>query len=165
MARARIVAWCLLIASGCLAEADSREGGDLGDGRDGAGTPGPSLGNFQLTFYWVANEADYAGADNTNVYTSTCSVISKVPSSFASALKLEGTGRLTDGRVVNYHKSCGCSSNGCYVEVDDDHPWGIGVQNRALVPFRSIAVDKNQIAYGSWVYVPALDGVTIPAGE
>lgn len=143
---------------------DPREGLAAGGDRDESADPGPSLGNFQLTFYWMANEADHAGADTTNVYTASCSVISKVPSSFASALKLEGTGRLTDGRVVNYHKACGCSSKGCYVVAGDEHPWGIGVQNRALEPFRSIAVDKNVIGYGSWVYVPALDGVTIPAG-
>jgi 3D (Asp-Asp-Asp) domain-containing protein len=159
-----LVALSLLALSSCAAEDGEPRDSSLAGDRDESDPPGASLGTYQLTFYWVANEADYAGADNTNVYTSTCSVISKVPSSFASALKLEGTGRLTDGRVVNYHKSCGCSSNGCYVVVDDEHPWGIGVQNRPLVPFRSIAVDKNKIAYGSWVYVPALDGVTIPEG-
>jgi 3D (Asp-Asp-Asp) domain-containing protein len=46
--------------------------------------------------------------------------------------------------------------------VDAGHPWGVGVQNRALVPFRSVAVDKNVVAYGSSLYIEALDGVKMP---
>jgi 3D (Asp-Asp-Asp) domain-containing protein len=36
------------------------------------------------------------------------------------------------------------------------------VQNEALVPFRSVAVDKAEIPYGTQLYVPKLDGVSMP---
>ena len=129
------------------------------------GSPGAYIANFELTFYWVAFESAYGGAKNTGIYkASGCQKILTVSSSFASALKLEGTGKLEDGRLVNYHKSCGCSSYGCSVVADEDYPWGIGVQNRPLFPNRSIAVAKDVISYGSWVYAPELDGLEIPAG-
>jgi 3D (Asp-Asp-Asp) domain-containing protein len=46
--------------------------------------------------------------------------------------------------------------------VDAQHPWGYGVQDKALVPFRSIAVDPSVIPYGSHLYIRELDGVTMP---
>jgi 3D (Asp-Asp-Asp) domain-containing protein len=46
--------------------------------------------------------------------------------------------------------------------VDADHPWGVGVQNRALVPYRSVAVDSDVIAYGTALYVVEFDGVHMP---
>jgi len=124
--------------------------------------PGPSLGTFELTYYWVAFEADHPDGAATGLYDDTCALLATVPASFASAIALEGTGRLLDGRVLNVDGSCACPTSPCYVEVDDAHPWGYGVQARALEPFRSIAVDRDVIEYGTGLYFPALDGVTMP---
>jgi 3D (Asp-Asp-Asp) domain-containing protein len=46
--------------------------------------------------------------------------------------------------------------------ADAKHPWGYGAQGRALVPFRSIAVDTSVIAIGTPLYIAELDGVTMP---
>lgn len=126
------------------------------------GEPGSSLGSFELTYYWVTEESAFGGADSTKLYDDACNVLATVPAGFADAIRLEGTGRLTDGRVLNYSGSCDCPSSPCYFEVDASHPWGHGVQNRALVPFRSVAVDKSVVAYGTALYIEALDGVTMP---
>jgi 3D (Asp-Asp-Asp) domain-containing protein len=40
-------------------------------------------------------------------------------------------------------------------------PFGDGVKNYMLVPFRTIAVDRNVIPYGSLVYIPAAKGTQI----
>lgn len=127
--------------------------------------PGPSLGSFQLTYYWITAEDEFGGAADTDLYTSSCSVLATVPAAFADDLDLEGTGRLADGRVVNVDGSCGCARSPCYAEVDADHPWGYGVQNRALAPYRSIAVDPDVIAYGTTLYVPELDGEAMPGDQ
>jgi 3D (Asp-Asp-Asp) domain-containing protein len=124
--------------------------------------PGPALGTFELTYYWVADEADYTGVADTPLYDRACGVLAMVAAGFADAIRLEGTGRLVDGRLLNVAGACGCPRSPCYLEADADHPWGYGVQNRALVPFRSIAVDRDVIAYGTGVYVPDLDGRTMP---
>lgn len=124
--------------------------------------PGPSLGTFQLTYYWVAYEGDHPDGAPTGLYDTGCALLATVTADFEAAISLEGTGRLLDGRVLNVDGACACPTSPCYVEVDEAHPWGYGVQNRALEPFRSVAVDRDVIAYGTGLYVPALDGVVMP---
>jgi membrane-bound lytic murein transglycosylase len=46
--------------------------------------------------------------------------------------------------------------------VDEEHPWGSGAGGRALEPFRSVAVDRDVIAIGTWLWVAELDGVAMP---
>jgi len=135
-------------------------GGDVIDAR--RGDPGPSLGSFELTYYWVAYEGDYGGAADSELYDPDCDLLATVSSGFADAIALEGTGRLLDGRLLNVDGACGCASSPCYIEADADHPWGYGVQGRALVPFRSVAVDADVIEYGTGLYLPELDGLTMP---
>jgi 3D (Asp-Asp-Asp) domain-containing protein len=160
----------LAFAGGCDAEAETRwVHPDLEPGEPPPITPahqaqpGASLGTFQITFYWIADENDHLGTKDRSIRNPQCGLITKVSKGFRDALQLEGTGRLLDGRVVNYGGSCNCGdASKCYFLVDADHPWGYGAQNRALEPFRSIAVDKSVIALGTWVYVEELDGVMMP---
>lgn len=141
-------------------------GGDSDGGRSGAdarrGDPGPALGSFELTYYWVAYQGDYAGAADTDLFDPDCAVLATVSADFADAIELEGTGRLVDGRLLNVAGACDCPRSPCFIEADADHPWGYGTQDRALVPFRSIAVDPAVIEYGTGLYLPALDGVAMP---
>jgi len=167
----RWVAILVMLATACGGDDDGPAGADGGGGGGGGdaaapdarrGDPGPSLGSFELTYYWVASEGDFGGAADTDLYDPDCAVIATVSSDFADALDIEGTGRLLDGRLLNVSGACGCARSPCYAEADADHPWGIGVQDRALVPFRSVAVDRDVIEYGTGLYLPALDGVSMP---
>ena len=161
--------WAILVA--CGDDAGSGDGGTPDGGGDAlaadaaspdSGVPGALLGSFQLTYYWVTQESEFTGADDTNIYDQSCNLIDIVPSAFFASARLEGTGRLTDGRIINYTGSCSCMTSPCFVVVDDQHPWGIGAGNRALVPFRSIAVDRTVITLGSKIYVAEFDGVRMP---
>lgn len=163
-------------ASAC--GADDPDGGpdaDVDPGGDGGGdpdagpapdaneaAPGDPLGSFQLTYYWIAYEGDHPDGAPTPLYDSSCAVLATVPADFAAAIRLEGTGRLLDGRLLNVAGSCGCPASPCFLEADEDHPWGYGVQNRALAPFRSVAVDRDVIEYGTGLYLAELDGVMMP---
>jgi 3D (Asp-Asp-Asp) domain-containing protein len=141
----------------------SNTGGVGGSNDAGTRAPlGANLGSFQLTYYWVTAEDDFSGAKDTNLYDDSCTVLAVVPSAFAHSIGIEGTGRLSDGRVLNVSGSCGCATSPCYTVVDAQHPWGYGAQNNALVPFRSIAVDRTVIPLGSHVYIAEFDGVTMP---
>ncbi|HEU5058890.1 MAG TPA: 3D domain-containing protein [Kofleriaceae bacterium] len=162
------------LLAGCGGDDDGGGGGGGGTpdggGSDAApdhpdartGEPGPSLGTFELTYYWVAYEGDYRGPADSELLDADCAVLATVSSDFADAIALEGTGRLLDGRLLNVAGACDCASSPCYLEADADHPWGYGVQDRALVPFRSVAVDRDVIEYGTGLYLPALDGRTMP---
>jgi 3D (Asp-Asp-Asp) domain-containing protein len=124
--------------------------------------PGASVGAFERTSYWLAVEADYAGAADTTIYDPGCAVLATVSAEFATGLEREGSGKLVDGRVLNYHDTCKCPRSPCFFAVGPEHPWGKGVENRPLQPYRSLAVDKAVIAYGTGLWVADLDGVTMP---
>lgn len=137
-------------------------GGSGGSAPDASVQPGPLIGNFAISYYWVTTEEEFTGVKNTNLYDTGCKILATVSATFAASLASIGTGRLSDGRVLNYAGSCSCPTSPCYLEADAQHPWGYGVSNAALVPFRTLAVQKAEIPYGTALYVPTLVGVTMP---
>src|SRR5689334_16107971 len=121
---------------------------------------------FRLSFYWLAYESEYANEPrDTDIYTKQGYFIGRFPSAFVYELKLEGSGILQDGRVINYAGECNYGMGTCFRTLDSrEHPLGAGVQGRSLTPFRSIAVDPKMIPIGAPVYVPELVGVVMPDG-
>jgi 3D (Asp-Asp-Asp) domain-containing protein len=126
---------------------------------------GPVEG-FRLSFYWLAYESEYANEKyDTPIYTKRGYYIGSFPSAFVFELKLEGSGVLRDGRILNYDGDCNYGMGTCFKTLAlDEHPLGAGVQGRPLQPFRSIAVDPRFIPIGAPVYVPELVGVLMPDG-
>lgn len=141
---------------------------------DGGGQPGEDtgvrpdkgteLGTFFNTYYYLADEAGYSGGDDTILYDHHCDPLAEVPSDFADAACIEGSARLEDGTVINYHSPCSCGPcSFCWSEMDPNtHPWGMGSRGNALEPLRSWAVDTDVLTHGSVVYVEEWDGVDIP---
>lgn len=153
---------------------------------------GPAeLGSFRVTFYYVIGEAeadmiaarheaqhaaDTAGdvlaaagmetepaeKQRVTLYDDkTCGVISEVSAEFASALSMEGTGKLRDGRVVHVAGRCKCAeATRCFRTTGKE--WGNAGTGRPLDPFRTVAVDPRMVKLGSLLYIPALDGMTMP---
>jgi 3D (Asp-Asp-Asp) domain-containing protein len=122
--------------------------------------PEGKLGSFRATYYYVAAETSKE-RKNTSLYTPRCKRIARVSRKFARQAALQGTARLSDGRIVNVARNCSCPRSPCFF-VADEKGWGVGVDGRPLSPFRSIAVDSRYIRYGSMVYVAELDGLTMP---
>jgi 3D (Asp-Asp-Asp) domain-containing protein len=146
------------------------------------------LGLFSITFYYVTNEEEVlassrkkaakAAAANDNVgegeadlaaiappemvtvYAKKCEPIAEVTREFAQQLRIQGTGRLKDGRVLNVSGPCNCGTSPCYKEIS--HQWGTAGSGRSLLPFRTVAVDPKLIKLGSLLYVPLLEGRTMP---
>ena len=126
---------------------------------------------MKITYYYLAQEKDYAaGPPNAVIKDSACKAIATVSKKFYDALCIEGSGRLKDGRVVNYWTKCTCAdqcaygSKICYKALDaKKYPWGLGAASNALSPLRSWAVDKSIIPLGTLLYAPAWDGVKLPA--
>ena len=121
---------------------------------------------FRLSFYWLAYESEYANEPyDTAIYNRQGFYIGSFPSAFIFELKLEGSGILRDGRVLNYDGDCNYGMGTCFKTLAlEQHPLGAGVQGRPLEPFRSIAVDPRFIPIGAPVYVPELVGVLMPDG-
>jgi 3D (Asp-Asp-Asp) domain-containing protein len=144
----------------------------------------PLVGDQQwaLRFYWLSLESDYEDTVSLNVpKTGACALpanrwvelytlegyfFGRVPERYACSLKLEGSGLLRDGRVVNYTGPCKFGYGTCFEQLDiADFPFGRGAGLRPLIPFKSVAVDPRVIRLGEPLYIPELDGLALPDGS
>jgi 3D (Asp-Asp-Asp) domain-containing protein len=122
-------------------------------------------GRWQLTQYWIAQEQP-APTDHRAVPIQARDgrVLSWSCPRFLGDLTMEGTGRTWDGRLLNWDTRL--NGRACFVEVDrDSYPYGIGVAGYALVPYRSLAVDRRFIPIGRTVEIPDLAGLPLPDGS
>jgi 3D (Asp-Asp-Asp) domain-containing protein len=110
------------------------------------------------THYYVADAQNYSGVKNVPIYDKNGNIIAYETSGFREALRIEGTGRLSDGRIINVGRN-----NSEYFVTDS--PWGLGVENRKLEPFVSVAVDRSSIPIGSKLYIRETDGMVLPDGS
>jgi 3D (Asp-Asp-Asp) domain-containing protein len=137
---------------------------------------------WALRFYWLSLEADYAESVSNNVprggacalpanrwvelYTQEGYFFGRVPERYACSLKLEGSGLMRDGRIVNYTGSCKFGYGTCFEQLDiSDYPFGRGAGQRPLIPFKSVAVDPRVIRLGEPLYIPEFDGMVLPDGS
>jgi 3D (Asp-Asp-Asp) domain-containing protein len=145
------------------------------------------LGRFDLTFYYVIGEEEVArmaakkaandnakrgatgtelaaiapSSDLVTIYEpKACKPIAEVTREFEAQLELQGTGKLRDGRVVNIWGACPCEHKPCFQVTETQ--WGTAGTGKPLQPFRTVAVDRNVIKLGSLLYVPLLEGRTMP---
>lgn len=104
--------------------------------------------------------ASIAPPDLVTLYEGTCEPIAEVSREFASALALQGTGKLKDGRVLNIWGTCRCDHSPCFKVTAAQ--WGTGGTGRQLHPFRTVAVDPKMVKLGSLLHVPLLEGRLMP---
>lgn len=90
----------------------------------------------------------------------SCRQIAEVTREFAGQLEMQGTGKLKDGRVLNIWGPCRCDRSPCFKVTSAT--WGTAGTGRALQPFRTVAVDPRVIKLGTLLYVPVLEGRTMP---
>lgn len=127
--------------------------------------PDTHLGDFRLTYYWMAKEDKGPTSREVQLYTRRCKPLAKVSKQFATRLAREGTGQLQDGRTINVSGQCNCDYSPCFFAVSRKRRWGVGVNHRPLSPFRSVAVDPDTIPIGTLLYIPELDGLTMPGSS
>ena len=138
---------------------------------------------FALRFYWLSLEADYedplSGAVPRSgrvravpidtwveLYTPEGYFFGRVPERFAWSLRLEGTGLMKDGRIINYTGKCPFGYGTCFEQLDvGEHPFGRGSGVRPLIPFKSVAVDPRIVPIGEPIYIPEFDGLVLPDGS
>jgi 3D (Asp-Asp-Asp) domain-containing protein len=126
-----------------------------------------SLGQVEPTFYWISIEPNDGQPKTQDVLDESGNLINQVSVGYMATLRMEGTGKLLDGRVINF-KSKITHPDGTteirYRVCGPSAPYGYGYQDIPLVPYRSVAVDPNIIPIGSTIFVPAAKGVVLPDG-
>jgi 3D (Asp-Asp-Asp) domain-containing protein len=127
-----------------------------------AAKPPVKVGKAMLTFYWVADESAsrYRGGPEAVLRDARGHVIARTTRKFRRALVLEGAGWLRDGRAVMYDRKKGGEHRFRLVRSK----YGYAITGRALVPFRTVAVDPRFVKLGSKIYIPQLKGARLPDG-
>ncbi len=140
------------------------------------------IANFTITFYYVIGEDEVVPkkppANDNNGDEELAAVAGPtdqvtlyevrqlqgnragVEPEFASQLAVQGTGKLRDGRVLNIWGRCKCQRTPCFKVTENQ--WGTAGSNHPLQPFRTVAVDPKIIKLGTLLYVPLLEGRTMP---
>lgn len=121
---------------------------------------GQRLGNFKLTYYYMPTET--GGGPRVTLFDKGCRRVARVSKAFERTLRMQGSGQLGDGRILTYSGRCDCPRSPCYRPGRKSHAWGTGVSERPLAPFRSVAVDPSLVSIGAVLYIPELDGLTMP---
>lgn len=125
------------------------------------------IGDLKPSFYWVALEESDGLPRTRQLLDREGNLLAMVSEPFYRAIRLEGTGRLLDGRVLNYAarmKHPDGSTEIRYRVCGPEAPYGYGVDDIPLVPFRSVAVDPKVVPIGSRLYIPAAIGAELPDG-
>ena len=129
---------------------------------------------FALRFYWLAMEQDFdepdeikfADVDADDLYTEDGYLIGSYSDKFAWNLRMEGSGLLADGRILQYSGKCPFGYGTCFSTLDPtEFPFGRGAYQRPLIPFKSIAIDPALVPIGEPVYIPEFDGMVLPDGS
>lgn len=140
---------------------------------------------FKYTFYWMALQDRHDDASHwqrlpddvldiqgvgvanasVDIYTIDGQPLGAYKQSFVDELRMEGSGWLSDGRVLNYAGRCKYGVGTCFEVLEPErYPYGRGAHRRPLVPFRSVAVDRRLVPIGETLYVPEFDGLRLPDG-
>lgn len=140
-----------------------------------------SAGKTIITFYWIFDPrikedwADSKGTAKINIIVPKTSTSKKdtlhytINKQIYDRYEMEGSGFFfpsnpnnptgSDYWVINLQDD----SKNLFEKLDKSkYPWGIDGQGKALVPFKSAAVDRKAIPLNSTIYVPFLDNLQLP---
>lgn len=84
---------------------------------------------FRLTYYWLAEQARYAGNRTVPVYDKDGKVLDRVEPAYFAAMALQGTGKMRDGRLFNVA--------GTWVSVKHEDYAGVYEYHTKYLPKRS----------------------------
>lgn len=125
-------------------------------GSGSAGEAGDEVGDADLAAIAPDLVTLYAGGGK-------CEPIAEVSKAYATQLAVQGTGKLRDGRILNIWGACNCQHSPCFKVTRAQ--WGTAGSGKPLQPFRTVAVDPRVVKLGSLLYVPLLEGRTMPGRQ
>lgn len=114
------------------------------------------------THYYVALERDYPlEPKDAQIRDMKGNILAEVSTIFKRAVDIEGTGRLLDGRIINYAGRVEKEVRYLVTRA----PFGLGVGTCRLVPFHTAAVDPKVVPLGSVLFIRETVGMVLPGGE
>ena len=117
--------------------------------------------NVLATCYFVANENEYSGAKTSAIKDSNNATLTNVSSAFYHHLAIEGTGLLSNGKLIGVTDTKNVQSMKDWINYKFGYITKPQGAFGTLETMRSIAVNKKIIAPGSTIYIPSLAGKTI----
>jgi len=126
-----------------------------------------SLGTLGPSFYWVALQTQDGQPKDQKLLDRNGKTLAKVSTAFMKQMKLEGTGKLLDGRIINYDRKVTRPDGTSEIRwrlCGPEAPYGYGIENRILKPFRSVAIDPTVVPMDSKLFIPAAKGIKLPDG-
>lgn len=138
----------------------------------------PPTPKYKVTYFWVYDSIQEP-VDMTSTMVDMLDVndqvIASIPQAVAERIAMEGSGYLpADPLYVEPDSKAGALLNlandegwprARFIEIDKvNFPWGMSGMGEALVPYWTVAVDKDVLPLGTIIYVPAYDGYVLPNG-
>lgn len=126
--------------------------------------------NARLTQYWIPKEGEKDMTNNGKTITLSGSrskslkdrngkTIAKVSKNTYEKFRMEGTGLLRSGVMVNLD-----GDNDEFMKLNRKKtPYGLGSNSHSLTPWISVAT--NDIKRGTTLYIKQLDGLKLPNGK
>eukprot|EP00347_Sterkiella_histriomuscorum_P005940 403354680 len=115
------------------------------------------------TYYWICYESDESGSGAKDTWLKTCKGknIAQVTRHYAERVRMEGTGKLNEGSVVNLG-DCDCGNGfSCFEKFDaKKYPFGIGSNDNPIYPYVSVASNDEKV--GTTIMVEQLKNVVLP---
>lgn len=116
-----------------------------------------------ISIYCVADLSD----GDKEIFTVSGELIHSISNYSYKRLVMEGTGRLSDGRVVNVAKVV--SGFWRFSVMGEDSPNGVGIRGAALVPWVSLAHELSQLKqhdlFNREIIIPSMVGYELPDGS
>lgn len=120
-----------------------------------SGLEGAKKAMLTPSYYWIAEEKPDA-EKVVYLLDENEDEITKVSREFRSAIRMEGSGRLADGRVVTLW------DDELFFVLPKSVTWGYGNKNNPITPFKSVAMDQSIYPFGTKIFIPKLVGVKLP---
>lgn len=146
-----------IILSACLPKEET-PAGNLSASLHAASRPNALA--LRATLYYTALQDDYPAGRDAAFRTRSGVEIARVSSEFMRKADIEGSAKLTDGRVLNVDGRIGGERRWKVIP----HAYGLDAVGCGLIPFRSAAVDRTVIPLRTRLHIAETVGMPLPDG-
>lgn len=115
---------------------------------------------LQCTLYYLCLEQDYKAGQDADFRDVDGNILHRGSSVFFDSAAIEGSAKLSDGRVLNFAGKVDGETRWAVVAA----PYGLGVFDCPLIPLRSVAVDKSVVPLRSVLHIAETVGLPLPDG-